>query len=198
MKTSRQTKICIIIVGTILVVGSFGFPVLLAQLNLLVLSVTLVTLLWYTYDTHRIANQTIESALRPVILRQGKILDWKVNSTSDVEKSGFTLGFINQKNIAKDIFGYIVIDNKKFELIFGNEVTEEVIVGKGENIDKKIILLKKWGWLPIGGVLNSSYEIVKFEEVNQDNEIYIEYQDVESNKYFTKENKDFSQTSGKL
>lgn len=198
MKTNWQTQIYLIIVGTILVVGCFGFPAILAQLNLLILSVTFTVLLWYAYDTHRIANQTIESALRPVILRQGKILDWKVNSTSDIEKSGFTLGFVNQKNIAKDISGHIIIENKKYKLHFGNEVTEDSITEKGRDIGKKIILFEKWGWLPVGGILNSSYEITKFEEVNQDNEIYIEYQDVESNKYFTKENKDFSQTSGKL
>lgn len=198
MKTNWQTKVYTIVIGTILTIGSFGFSDILAQLNLFVLCLTFTVLIWYAYDTNRIANQTVESALRPVILRQGKILDWKVNSTADIHISGFTLEFINQKNISKDIYGYIIIQNKKYKLNFGNEVTEDTISEDNKVVGKKIILLEKWGWLPIGGVLNSSYEIDKYEEVIRDNEIYIEYQDIESNKYYTRENKDFSQVSGKL
>lgn len=129
MKNNLKLVILAILVGTVLIVGSFGFPYIIAQLNLFVLATTLAVLIWYAYDTNRIANQTIESALRPIIMRQGKILDWKVNSLLDLEKNGFTLQFANQKNIAKDICGYIILDSKKYKLCFGNEVTEDIIRG---------------------------------------------------------------------
>ncbi|OGY31502.1 MAG: hypothetical protein A3C02_00835 [Candidatus Andersenbacteria bacterium RIFCSPHIGHO2_02_FULL_45_11] len=190
--------VLLIIFGTVIVVGIFEFPELYAPLNLLALIATLIVLIWYAYDTHRMANQTVESALRPVILRQGKILDWKVNSTSDIQSNGFTLEFLNQKNIVKDISGHIIIQHKKYKLHFGNEITEEAITENGKEVGKKIILFEKWGWLPIGGAIHASYDNNKFEKTNKDNEIYLEYQDIESNRYFTKEDKDFCQSSGKL
>lgn len=79
--------------------------------NGIILFTTLIVLLWYAYDTHRIANQTIESSLRPVILRTGQILDWKVLSLEDMKKAknfNPTLEFTNNKNIATDISGYMI------------------------------------------------------------------------------------------
>lgn len=49
----------VIVIGTTAVVGIFGFPEYLDQLNLFVLTVTLTVLAWYTYDTHRIANESV-------------------------------------------------------------------------------------------------------------------------------------------
>ena len=200
MKNNWKTRVYIIIAIMASCYLSFGFPVgMSSQLNLLIVSSTMFILVLYTYDTNRMATQTIESALRPVILRQGKILDWRVKSITDIQNdNNFTLEFVNYKNISKDIRGHIIIDQKKYKLHFGNKITEDVVTNDGDDIGKKIILLERWGWLPVGGVLKSSYEVDKFEITTKDNEIYLEYQDIESNKYFTRENKDFSQTSEKI
>lgn len=191
-------KFGIVIIIIIFAVLSFGFPCINKQINLFASLITLAVLLWYTYDTHRIANQTIESALRPVILRQGKILNWKVNSTSEIHNNGFTLEFSNKKNIAKDINGYIIINYKKYKLLFKNQNTEEDIIEDDQVVGRGHIWFTQWGWLPVDGMIFASYKNDDFENSDQNNQIYIEYQDIESNKYFTKENKDFSQTSGKL
>lgn len=268
MKTNWQTQIYIIIIGTILVVGCFGFPAILAQLNLLVLSVTFTVLLWYAYDTHRIANQTIESALRPVILRSGWIRSWDdvKYSIKDTELKGEPVRFTILKNIVKDISGYIIINKKKYKLHFANDVTKkdpntlisdleskillalyEQYKETGRNELKKIteiykefgivdgtyigilnnsnyievrgesILLKdagirlvdsdkptsftyleKWGWMKPDTSLSAIYIDSEYEETSESNSIYLIYKDIEGNSYFTKENENFSQITGKL
>src|SRR3989338_8167786 len=84
----------------------------------IVLIITLLFLIWYTIETHRIANQTKESNLRPVILRSGFIENWdsiKFTFEGNKLKVGKFLEFTILKNIATGINGYIVKNGLKFE-----------------------------------------------------------------------------------
>lgn len=49
----------IIVFGIVVTVEIFEFPQFSAQLNLLALVATLVVLIWYAHDTHRIANESV-------------------------------------------------------------------------------------------------------------------------------------------
>ena len=171
----------------------------LELVNTIVLTLTLATLIWYAIDTHRIANQTVEVNLRPVILRSGWIVDWKVQSVEDVSTTGEPkfIEFTNQKNIAKDITGYIVIGSKKYTLLFGNDVSKEVTTDENATVTK-IGVAPKWGWLPAGGKVHATFEKQKFETTSEPNQIYLEYNDTEGNSYYTKEDDKFSQTSGRI
>jgi hypothetical protein len=200
LKITNRVKIYAIIFTVVLLLASAIFikSDYLVRLNNIVLIITLGVLIWYTYDTHRIANQAVESSLRPVILREGKILDWVVSCTEQVIDYGYTLHFHNMKNIAKDITGYIVLSNKKYKLHFGNLITEDLIVESNIPRGKKTILFEKWGWLPVDGIIYASYISDVYEVVDAQNCWYIEYQDIEGNKYYTSEDSEFSQQSNAI
>jgi len=273
MKINWQTKkfktsVLLIIISIIILIGIFGFPQFSIQLNLLALVITLGVLVWYAYDTHRIANQTIEGNLRPLILRSGFIQSWEdvKFSTNKGILEGKPLEFSILKNIAKDISGYIVINNKKYRLLFANSISSKDIKDElsdlekhilvylygyykveNKNLPKKIVTIYQnfgikdeeyvgtvtnskyietreeyflltddgirlmdsdkptefsfepnWGWMNTGTVINAIFESNKYKESKDENQIYLTYSDMEGNKYFTKENKNFSQDSGKL
>ena len=154
----------------------------------------MVILILYARDTHRIANQTVETSLKPVILRSG-YLDYSLfTSIDDVqssEKPTF-IEFTNLQNIAKDISGHIIIDGKSFPLLFQNEITQR------KDKDNLVIgVLPKWGWLPTGGKLYATYKKSDFSTTTDSNQIYLKYKDIEGNLYHTKEDSNYSQTSGR-
>lgn len=180
---------CLIIV----VILGFIYSKLLSSFNPIVLALTLITLMWYAYDTHRIADQAIEANLRPVILRSGYIHSWKdikFEYEGNKIKSGKPIQFTILKNIATDIRGYIIIDNYKHELLFGNEISK---VGEGE-----AWLGETWGWMKPETLLYAAFLDEKKKKTIEDNKIYIEYKDVENNKYFTIEDENFCQKSFKV
>jgi len=260
--------ILLVIVGIIIVVVIFYYPQFLAQYNLFALLLTLAVLVWYAYDTHRIADQTIESNLRPLILRSGFIESWNEIKFS-LEKGkleGRPLEFSILKNIAKDINGYIIIDNKKYRFLFANDISGrdaksllsdleknvllylyELYKIKNSNLPRAIIAMydsigvkdgeyvgminnskyievrggdclltdegirlmdsdkpmeyrfePNWGWMNKGTFINAIFTSDKYEKCKDENQIYLTYRDVEGNLYFTRENKNFSQNSGKL
>ncbi len=273
MITNWQTKkikihIPLIVFGTILVVGVFELSDFSTQLNLLALLATLMVLIRYAYDTHRIANQTIEGNLRPLILRSGFIESWE-NVKFSIETGrleGKPLEFSILKNIVKDISGYIILNKKKYQLLFANHISgkdakeelsdleKHVLVYlyehyklQNKNSLKKIVTIYKslgikdgeyvgtvanskyietrgenilltndgirlmdsdkpieyrfepiWGWMNAGTIINAIFENSKYEESEDDNQIYLTYSDMEGNRYFTRENVSFSQDSGKL
>lgn len=258
----------LVVSGIIIIVGIFGFPQFSNQINLLALLSTLVVLVWYAYDTHRIANQTVEVNLRPLILRSGFIESWDgLNfSIENGVLNGIPLGFSILKNIAKDISGYIIINGKKYKLFFANNISSkdpkeelsdleknillclyENYKAENKNLPKKITEIYKifgieegqyvgiiasskyietrgedflltddgirlmdsdkpieyrfesnWGWMNKGTIINAIFKNEEYEESDEDNQIYLVYSDMEGNKYFTKENKNFSQNSGRL
>ncbi len=259
------------IIVLIVAVFTIVCPLYKDWFNTIVLSLTLVVLIWYAYDTHRIANQSVEANLRSVILRSGWISKWEDIKfrIENGQLNGEPLQFTILKNIAKDITGYIVLNNKKYELLFANEISQindkesSILIS---DLEKKIMLhlyevydriksnprwkildayrdlgikednyvgmlnnskyiktdgeyfqltdegirlmdtekpkafafLPKWGWMKPDTLLYAIFNPKKFEKSSEDNCIYITYRDIGGNSYFTRENKDFSQTSGKL
>jgi len=252
----------------LLILAVILFPDAISAINLVVLTATLIVLVWYAYDTHRIANQTIEGNLRPLILRSGFIESWgniKYSIKNGVLE-GKPLEFSILKNIAKDISGYIIINKRKYQLLFANYIsgkdvknelsdTEKNVLmylydrykdGK-KNLPQKIITVYKslgikngeyvgtvansryietrgedflltndgirlmdsdkpieyrfehnWGWMNAGTVINAIFTNDKYEESKEENQIYLTYSDMGGNRYFTRENINFSQDSGKL
>jgi len=204
---NRQTKklkisVSLIIFGIIILVGIFWFSEFSEQLTLFALVTTLMALVWYAYDTHRIANQTIEGNLRPLILRSGFIESWESVkfSANKGRLEGKFLEFSILKNIAKDISGYIIINKKKHQLLFGNSISSKNIKDELLNLEKHVECRfePNWGWMSAGTIINAIFESNKYEESKDENQIYLTYSDMEGNRYFTKENKNFSQNSGKL
>jgi len=161
-------------------------------LNFLVLTLTLIVLIWYAVDTHRIADQTIESNLRPVILRIGWITNWDDihYKKEDGVLKGRPLEFLILKNLAKDISGYIIINKQKHILLFGNNISQ---ISKEETE-----YCPTWGWLAPGGKIYAMFDDSKSTNIESENCIYITYKDISGNTYFTKENKNFSQNSDKF
>lgn len=174
---------------------------MLGWLNFIVLTLTLVVLIFYAFDTHRIANQTVEANLKPVILRSGVILGWDdllLKTQNKPSSDGHYLEFTNHKNLAQNITGYLVISKKKYPIFFGNEISsfevkDSAAAGKGMSI------FPSWGWLPPGGKVYG-FTNGSTDDVNEENKIYLEYLDIEGNKYFTKEvgETGFIQITGRL
>ncbi|MBU0605744.1 MAG: hypothetical protein KKH77_05610 [Candidatus Omnitrophica bacterium] len=165
--------------------------------NMVVLTFTLIVLgiyTFYTYglarDTNRLAQQSEQGNLRPVILRAGYINEFKDIKFTKTDKGiieGKPLDFAVKKNIATDINGVIIIDGKKYDLLFSNEISKV-----GENQRK---CLPKWGWMEAGPIINAHFDPDKYENVNQGNSIVLMYKDIEGNNYYTSEDKNFTQTS---
>ncbi len=175
------------------------FPSKHELISLIITTITLVFLGIYTYDTRRLANHSEKVAIRPLVLRTG-ILNWKINSMQMISnKNGFNLVFINVKNIALDVKGNIVVDKKKYQLLFGNEisVSDINIISYQENNAKlaAVGIFERWGWLPENGSVWATFDETKFEIVSGNNEIVISYLDIEGNEFTFKESADFKQTN---
>ncbi|MBN1585689.1 hypothetical protein JW899_04995 [Candidatus Uhrbacteria bacterium] len=152
-----------------------------------VLVITLIVLIWYTIETHRIASQTKESNLRPVVLRSGFIENWE-KLTFKFENGnleGIPLKFAILKNIATSINGYIIKNGYKFKLLFGNAISKV-----DEN---KLSFIPKWGWMKPDGIVYAFFEESGKVESQKPNQIVVNYQDIEGNKYFTVEDDSFDQ-----
>jgi len=198
----------LVIVSTIIFLGlcvfSFSFPNQIPFATFVVLGLTLIVLVWYAYDTHRIANQTLESNLRPVVLRSGYIHDWTAVQFT-IESStinGTPLQFMVLKNIVKNIGGYIILNKHKYTLLFGSSISQiansKSVLSSGSSSVQQIAYNDTWGWLAPDNTLSAVFDPTKYQSINQPNEIYITYQDIESNRYFTMENENFLSTSGTL
>lgn len=177
-------------------------PGKLPLLNFLILGLTLVVLIGYAYDTHRIADQTLEANLRPVILQSGYIPSWdsiQFVTPSSTIINGQPIQFSVLKNIAKDINGYIILNNHKYTLLFGSPISQipNTIINPSST-QQLIAFNPSWGWLSPGNIVLAIFNPTQSQPANHDNEIYIEYKDVEGNGYFTREDKSFSSTSGNL
>jgi hypothetical protein len=183
----------IVIVG-IFLVCVFVFP---QHSNQLALVATFIVLVWYAYDTNRIANQTVETNLRPIVLRSGLNIAWNFRHIKDDGSNRSTfLEIENLKNIAMNIEGWIILDRKQYKLLFGRESSGN----EPENESKKIAFVDsyKWQWLPSGGKIFASFDSGKFINTSSENEIYLNYKDVEGNSYFTKEDHNYLQVTGIL
>lgn len=150
------------------------------------LVITLFVLIWYTIETHTLAVQSKDANLRSVILRSGYLKDW--NDLDYISKHSNPLQFMILKNIATDIKGYIIINGKKHKLLFGSDITK---LDSGE-----ISYSESWGWMSPN---NHVYAIFKDEGIstNLDNQIVINYKDIEGGKYYSIEDSLYKQKSFK-
>ncbi|MBD3328634.1 hypothetical protein GF340_05020 [Candidatus Peregrinibacteria bacterium] len=164
----------------------------LAFWNLIVLTITLGFLVWYTIATHLMANQTKESNLRPVILRSAFVENWdkiKFKFQNNSLTEGTPLEFTILKNIATSINGYIIKDGLKFELLFGSEISK---VGEEKN-EIALSFNPNWGWMKADKKVLAIFKEENGKKTNKPNQIVINYKDIEGNKYFTVEDKNFDQ-----
>jgi len=175
---------------------------LVNQTSNIVLWLTAIAILQYTKETYwlkEISRKQLghqrESNLRPIILRSGYISKWENvrSSLKNGQSEGERLQFAILKNIAKDINGYIVLDGKKYQLYFANEITRT----NKDNIEE-FHFLSEWGWMRADTIIYATYFDSKFENVKEENSISLFYKDIENHKYYTRENQLFSQSSGKL
>ena len=192
------------IIGGVSLLTLFGVAVFLFKkpehtsiLTFLVLSLTLIVLAYYAYDTNRIANQTIETNIRPVILRSGYIEKWE-DVSFDLSEGRLIdakpLSFKILKNIVEDVEGEIYVEGKKYKLLFANDITRLSLDKKG---GARFAFLPRWGWLETGATISAIYDPRHGEDTKEGDGLLITYKDVEGNLYFTREGKDFSQTVGK-
>jgi len=163
----------------------------------IVLWFTAIVVMQYTKETYWLKNisqkdlkHKREQGLRPIILRGGYFTDWgSVNFGIKNGRlvSGTPLSFTIFKQIATDINGYIVIDGYRYLLLFANKITEVE--------HNKFIFMPKWGWMKPNARIYAIYDKKDKEKVGEENKIYINYNDVEGNGYYTVEDKNFSQKS---
>lgn len=100
-------------------------------------------------------------------------------------KEGSYVGTLNSNK-------YIKTTGEEFQL------TDEGIRLMDTEKPKAFQFLPNWGWMKANTIINAIYQESEFETTEEENSIYLTYQDIGDNKYFTKENKNFSQNSGKL
>ena len=159
---------------------------------------------WQTKVTVDIMAKSQREQNRPIILRSGFISSWNevVFNLNEELLVKEPLSFCINRNIAKDISGCIIIDNKEYSLLFGNEISR-VDVDKTINVRidgqlSKICFTKTWGWMQPNHTIRAIYKSDEFKEIKAENCIYIEYFDISGNKYFTKESSNFSQVCGEI
>lgn len=156
----------------------------------IVLIVTLIVLIIYTVETHKLAVQARDANLRPVVLRSGFLKDWNIEFVfkDNILIEGSPIEFTITKNIATSINGYIIIDKKKYQLRFGNSISEI------EN--NSVVYAVNWGWMKPETRINAIY-FGEGDDVAEKNMICIRYNDIEGNSYYTMEDENFSQRSYK-
>lgn len=158
--------------------------------NLMVLTFTLIVLVWYTYDTNRIAQQTIDTNLRPIVLVQGAV-DWtKLVFTSG--PGGTILGnpiqFFVLKNVALHFRGFVVVDNKKYDLVFNGD--------NSASTKQASQFFKIWDWISPNNILYAIYDpSIQPTPTESRNGIFLEYSDTEGNLYHTIDDANYKQSS---
>ena len=188
---------------------------LFSLLNIFVLVITLGVLLGYAYDTRKIAKQAKEGNLRPVVLRSGYVTDWndvksrtikilsdeeikKILSEKKVKENEITkldqpqpLEFSILKNIATDINGFVIVDDYKYSLVFGSDISKKKYNEQFATMNFNL----NWGWMKAGTKIYAFIDAQTKNKSDEDNQIYIRYKDIEGNRYYSKEDRNFSHKS---
>jgi hypothetical protein len=190
---------------------------LFSLLNIVVLIVTLFVLFRYADDTKIIAEQTKQGNLRPVVLRSGYLTDWndvKSKTISKIPKEEIEklisqknkklntevmaktnqpepLQFTILKNIATNISGFATVDGRKYTLLFANAISQKTYNGKLTLTNWN----PNWAWMKADTIIYAFLDPLSAVKTNEDNQIFINYKDIEGNSYCTKEDKYFTQKS---
>jgi len=208
LSSTRQLGFWVVIV-ILAVVGAIGYlyPTSLNWLNLVVLTLTLAVLVWYAHDTRRIADQMVETnlaSLRPVVLRSS-FLTWDQVRLLLQDQGGLSerkpLQFTILKNIAHDIRGHIVFKNRKYGLLFGSRISEIPLSAEAKLLSHDVVALQfepRWAWMRPDELLFAIPDTRTYQESREEDHIYTSYRDIGGNRYFTREDKEFCQVSGKL
>lgn len=155
-----------------------------------ILFITAAFLVASTFETQKMRKQMEESDLRPIILRSGFIGKWedlKYSFREDHLISGNLLEFKVLQGIATDIYGYVFKDGKRYKLFFVHDMTR--ISENGFSASEK------WGWLEAGAILFGFFKDTDFTPTLEDNGIIIYFKNIQGRRYYTIEDKLFSQTS---
>jgi hypothetical protein len=157
----------------------------------LVLIITLLFLIWYTIETHKLAIQAKDNNLRPVVLRSGYLNKWedlRYTFRDNKLETGTPLQFTILKNIATSIRGYVIVNGERYKLLFGNDISK---------IDQnEISFLEQWGWMKPDTCIYALFNETG-QKSDKPNQIVIQYKDIEGNSYYTVENRNFDQKSFK-
>jgi len=158
--------------------------------NVVILFVTLGILVWYTIETHRIAKQSIETNLRPVILRSGFIKNWDDIKYKTIKGilTGTPISFTVLKNIATSISGFVVINGYQYTLLFGCQISSD---------GKSTSYLPSWGWIKPDNAIYAIFDKKSGVKTTKPNQIVINYEDIQENKFHTIEDKNWKQKSFK-
>jgi hypothetical protein len=151
-------------------------------LTIAILALTALALVWTTVDASKNAAESRVADLRPVILRDG-VVDWP-EFTKNIAKEKIMTSFFVKTNIATNIYGYIVVNGKKYSMSF-------VITKNGEKpgqfIYYEVTSTSTAGWtLPDKLIVGGTFPD-RFELSNEPEGFYIFYSDIEGNKYKTYE-----------
>jgi hypothetical protein len=158
--------------------------------NVVVLTITLVILIWYTIETHRIAKQSIETNLRPIILRSNYIDKWEDIKYKKINGVfvGTSISFAVLKNIATSINGFIIINKYQYPLLFGCQISTSDMITKYE---------PNWGWMKPDNLIYAIFDKKRGIKTLKPNQIVINYSDVEGNIYHTIEDINWNQKTHK-
>lgn len=159
--------------------------------SIVILTITLAVLIWYTIETHKLAVQAKDNNLRPVILRSGFLENWEdlqYTFEDNYLNTGQPIEFKILKNIATSINGYVIKNGKRYDLLFGSSASQ--VSGN------KIRFEKNFWWMETNTHIYAIFN-EKGQETKKKNQIIVQYKDIEGNKYYTIENENFDQKSFK-
>ena len=86
------------------------------------------------------------------------------------------------------------MDGYKYTLVFGNEISQK----KYSEALSTLSLQSNWGWMKADTKIFAFLEPQSRIKSNEENQIIINYKDIEGNPYYTKEDRYFSQKSFSL
>ncbi|GEM_PF-3390168 len=149
----------------------------ISLLTFIIYFLTLIALISYVVDTHRMAVQSESGHLRPVILREGYITDInsiRFNVTDGHLRDGKPIVFAIKNQIATDISGYIIINYRQYPLFLTSES-----VPNG--------YLERLGWQSPETKISAVFDNRLSEYSPKEDSILIYYSDIEGRKYLTEE-----------
>ncbi len=132
-----------------------------------------------------------EVGLRPIILRGGTDFTWE--QIFNGFNNGDVFQFVVQRNIARNVQGHIVLNNRKYRLLF--DIARKLPENR---IEWGPQFMHAMGWVKPDEILCSIYEVGSFVEVDHPNEVYLSYEDIAGNKYCTVEDLAYVQSSRKI
>jgi hypothetical protein len=165
------------------------------RITILIQTFSLICILTFSGLQYSINNRLKDieqdTQLRPVILRSSNIswedlqpLPERPDKKIFPYKKDEFLEFIVVKNIGAEIEGKIILNGYSYTLHFFNDLSQ---------IQKdRIACEEKWGWVQEGSKLYAFFTDHDKEKSTKENQIILNYKDINGNDYSTIENKNYS------